>query len=150
MSTCRGYHPRIFNMRFYQQVREEIQTNAIRAARRAALRLAYDRGREHLAIIALRSLDRAWESWYDDDNNLPPEQTMRDRTRLIEARCRFLSRRFRPPTAKEHNGLLIWLDFENDYVVLDKQNLARVFNSREEAQNFINNIVVFEVHDQEQ
>lgn len=140
--TSGGYHPQIHKMHWVMAQREWNREQEQKVINEKRMKAAYWMQRLNIAVNALKNADpNGWESWYDDDANLPADAKNQDLTTLVEARVIALTGAF--PFYREIvcRDIYIWNDRLGFFVFSKEEGEDALylfsFDTFEQAESFI-------------
>jgi hypothetical protein len=145
-----GYHPKIDRMMRGMELRQKIKDERWKNIRRQQMVAWYWNGREALAMMALMHIDKGWEAWYDDNNNVPETGSSQERTMLIERRIQALIPEYKPAVAKLHRGVFVWTEryqYGNygSACLIDDYRLVHDFDNAAAAHTFIDRLESWQI-----
>ncbi len=142
---ARGYHPKIFLMKMYQEMHENMRDVQERTMSKKKLRHAYWRGRVCLAMEALQGADpTGWNAWFDKNENVPDDASDREIAQLAKARVIVLTGSFPKADCRLYKDIFIWTDEAGTFIFskeIGKPKLYMLeFTNRDEAMRFVDGL----------
>jgi hypothetical protein len=105
-----GADPRIRGMNDTLRHREWLAEESAKRHSRRMTAVEYWKDRFHISMWDLKDADpTGWETWWDDDKNIPQEATKRQFCKLVEARVKELGGPDHP-NSNIFKGVMVWRD----------------------------------------
>lgn len=143
-TTVGGYHPKIWAMHYSMAMRERLMEENQRAINKKKMRGQYWAQRLSNAMGLLRSYVANWDTWFDNDANIPNDANNQQMALLVEAKVKEVAGSifFRTFTCR---GIFIWQDGAGFYVYSKEAGKAALyvlaeFDNLDGAEAFVNGL----------